>query len=36
MWMLAAQVGEYRIFVMQRGISTGAEFLVLVGGVAEV
>lgn len=31
MWVLSAPVGEYRIFVMQKGTSEGVEFLVLVG-----
>lgn len=31
MWVLGAPVGGYRVFIMQRGTSEGAEFLVLVG-----
>lgn len=31
MWMLSVLVGEYRIFIMRRGTSEGAEFLVLFG-----
>lgn len=31
MWMLSAPVGEYGMFVMQRGTPWGAEFLVFVG-----
>lgn len=29
--MFSAPVGEYRVFVMQKGTSEGVEFLVLVG-----